>query len=43
MKTRAHCVDVHSKLKWSMKHWRERAKYYKESQYPVSKKVKIQA
>lgn len=40
-KFRAHCVDVHSKLKWSKKHFRERLKYYKEAQYAVSKVVKI--
>lgn len=40
-KDKAHCVDVHSKLKWSKKHFRERNKYYKESKYIVSKVVKI--
>lgn len=39
-KERVHLVDVHSKLKWSKKHYRERVKYYKEAQYPVSKLVK---
>lgn len=39
-KDRVHLVDVHSKLKWSKKHWRERLKYYKEANYPVSKVVK---
>lgn len=39
-KDRVHLVDVHSKLKWSKKHYRERTKYYKAAQYPVSKLVK---
>ena len=39
-KDTAHCVDVHSKLKWSKKHFRERGKYYKEAQYKISKLVK---
>jgi len=39
-KERVHLVDVHSKLKWSKKHFRERNKYYKEAKYPVSKLVK---
>lgn len=37
----AFCVDVHSKLKWSKKHFRDRNRYYKESRYPVSKVVKL--
>lgn len=41
-KDRVHCVDVHSKLKWSKKHFRERNKFYKEAQYTVSKLVKYQ-
>lgn len=40
-KDSVHCVDVHSKLKWSKKHFRERNKYYKESQYVVLKLVKL--
>lgn len=40
-KDRVHMVDVHSKLKWSKKHFRERNKYYKEAQYPVSKPTKF--
>jgi len=40
-KSRAHCVDVHSKLKWSKKHFRERSKFFKEAQYPVLKTVKV--
>lgn len=39
-KDRVHLVDVHSNLKWSKKHFRERNKYYKEAQYPVMKVVK---
>lgn len=34
------CIDVHSKLKWSKKHFRERAKYYREALYPVAKVTK---
>ena len=37
-KEAVHVVDVHSKLKWSKKHWKEREKYYKEAGYPVLKK-----
>ena len=37
-KQSVHVVDVHSKLKWSKKHWKEREKYYKEAGYPVLKK-----
>jgi len=36
-----HCVDIHSNLKWSMKHFRERNKYYKEARYAVTKVVKV--
>lgn len=39
-KERVHLVDVHSNLKWSKKHFRERKKYYTEAQYPVMKTVK---
>lgn len=39
-KDRVHLVDVHSKLKWSKKHYRERVKYYKSAEYPLSKLVK---
>jgi superfamily II DNA or RNA helicase len=39
-KERVHCVDVHSKLKWSKKHFRERNKYYKEAKYNTAKLVK---
>lgn len=39
-KDRVHLVDVHSKLKWSKKHYRERVKYYKSAEYPVNKLVK---
>lgn len=40
-KEKVHCVDVHSNLKWSMKHFRERKKYYKEALYNVIKLMKI--
>jgi superfamily II DNA or RNA helicase len=39
-KDRVHLVDVHSKLKWSKKHYRVRSKYYKSAEYPTSKLVK---
>lgn len=42
-KDRVHCVDVHSSLKWSMKHYKERAKHYKQALYTVSKPVKLTA
>ncbi len=32
-------VDVHSKLKWARKHFRERKKHYDEASYPVAKKA----
>ena len=32
-------VDVHSKLNWARKHFKERSKYYKEAEYPILKKV----
>lgn len=40
-KDRVHFVDVHSNLRWSMKHWKERLKYYKAATYPVLKTLKI--
>ena len=40
-KDRVHLADVHSSLKWSKKHWRERQKYYKLAQYPILKTVKV--
>lgn len=40
-KTKVHCVDIHSKLKWSLKHFKDRLKYYKEAEYQVLKKVKL--
>lgn len=40
-KERVHCVDIHSNLKWSMKHFRERKKYYTQAGYPMSKLVKM--
>lgn len=30
--------DVHSKLKWAQKHFKERQKHYKEASYPIAKK-----
>jgi len=39
-KDRVHLVDVHSKLKWSKKHYRERVKYYRSAEYPLLKLVK---
>ena len=42
-KERVHCVDIHSSLKWSRKHYRERKKYYESAQYPVLKVVKATA
>jgi len=35
------CVDVHSKLKWSKKHFRERVKYFKEAKYSMAKVSKF--
>lgn len=40
-KERVHVCDVYSGLKWGRKHARERAKYYKEAQYPVRKPIKV--
>jgi superfamily II DNA or RNA helicase len=40
-KEKVHCVDIHSNLKWAMKHWRERLKYYKAALYNVVKVVKV--
>jgi superfamily II DNA or RNA helicase len=37
-KQAVHVVDIHSKLKWSRKHFKERQKYYNEARYPISKK-----
>lgn len=42
-KERVHCVDVHSNLKWSKKHFSERKKYYLAAEYPVLKIVKASA
>ena len=36
-----HVVDVHSNLKFSKRHYKERLKYYNEAQYPVTKTVKL--
>lgn len=40
-KNKVHVVDVHSALKWSKKHHKERIKYFKEAQYPISPAVKL--
>lgn len=40
-KDRVHLCDVHSKLKWSKKHFRERTKYYKTALYPIMKPTKF--
>jgi superfamily II DNA or RNA helicase len=40
-KDRVHLVDVHSNLKWSKKHFKERKKYYTSAQYPVLKTQKV--
>jgi superfamily II DNA or RNA helicase len=40
-KDKVHCVDVHSNLKWSMKHFRERKKYYTQALYKIIKAVKL--
>lgn len=40
-KDKVHCVDIHSALKWSMKHFRERRKYYLEAGYNISKVQKM--
>lgn len=40
-KDSVHCVDVHSKLKWSKKHYRERVKYFKEAKYKMAKLTKF--
>lgn len=42
-KDSVHCCDVHSGLKWSMKHFRERKKYYREALYELLKLVKMKA
>lgn len=42
-KDKVHVCDIHSGLKWSKKHFKERAKYFKEANYEVSKVVKIKA
>ena len=31
-------VDVHSKQNWAKKHYKERAKHYKEAEYPIAAK-----
>lgn len=35
-----HVVDIYSSLKFGKKHYKERAKYYKEAKYPILKVVK---
>lgn len=40
-KTFVHVVDVHSSLKWSKKHFKERKKYYKEASYETSDTQKV--
>jgi superfamily II DNA or RNA helicase len=40
-KVRAAVYDMYSSLKWSKKHAKERAKYYKEAQYPLNKPTKL--
>jgi superfamily II DNA or RNA helicase len=40
-KTKVHVCDVHSKLKWSRKHYNERKRYYTAAGYPVLSKVKL--
>lgn len=40
-KDHVHLVDVYSKLKWSRKHFKDRAKFYKDAQYPMLKTVKV--
>ena len=42
-KSYVHVVDVYSSLKWSKKHFKERAKWFKEAEYPcaAAKKVKL--
>lgn len=36
-----HVCDVFSGLKYGKKHWKERAKHYREASYPVLKVVKV--
>jgi superfamily II DNA or RNA helicase len=40
-KTNLIAVDVHSKLKWGKKHFKERKKYYDEAKYPVLKPITV--
>lgn len=40
-KNSVHVVDVYGNLKWSKKHFKERAKFYSEAGYPVTAPVKI--
>jgi len=36
-----HVCDVYSGLKWGKKHFKERARYYKDAEYPVLKPTKV--
>lgn len=40
-KTHANIYDVHTSLKYSRKHFRDRKKYYEEAHYPVEKERKV--
>lgn len=40
-KDKVHVVDIHSKLKWSRKHFNARKKHYIDAGYPVLPKVKV--
>ena len=37
----AYVCDVYSNLKWSLKHWKERKKHYKEAEYPIISEHKL--
>jgi len=40
-KSTVHVVDVHSKLKFAKKHYKDREKHYKEAGYPILKKQSL--
>lgn len=40
-KNKIFVVDVYSRMKYAKKHWKERAKFYKEASYPVLKVRKL--
>lgn len=40
-KDSVHVVDIHSSLKWSRKHFRERIKWFRENEYAYEKTKKI--